>query len=92
MLGLRAQRCLQLVPLMQLVQLLHALLQRDRNQQPHRDRPQVDPEVLPGMDRFVRRVYFDHRRLLVLLVFALFYVPVRTSLRNLHRRVPHNLP
>jgi hypothetical protein len=55
---LRAQVLLQLVPLMDVVDLLHALLERDCNQQADRDRAQVDPEISPAMHRAVWWVDF----------------------------------
>jgi hypothetical protein len=47
------------MPLIQMVQFLDALLQRDGDQQPRRNRSQVNPEILPGMRR-VRYVYIKH--------------------------------
>ena len=58
-LALRMQRRLQLMPLMQLVQLLHALLQRDGNQQSHRNRSNMDDEIFPRMLR-MRNMNIEH--------------------------------
>jgi hypothetical protein len=60
------------VALVQMMQRLHALLQRDRNQQPCGNRSQMNPEILPRMHSPMRRMNIDHRRLLVLLVIAFF--------------------
>src|SRR5665213_1229214 len=52
---------------MQMMQPLHALLQADRDQQPQRNRPQMNPEIPPRMDAALRRMNIDHSLLLVLL-------------------------
>lgn len=59
-LGLFAEARLQLMPLLQSVQRLDALLQRDRNQQADRDRPQMDEKVPPGVGSLVGRVDVEH--------------------------------
>jgi hypothetical protein len=74
---LLAQVLLQRMPLVPMMHPLRALLQADRNQQPQRNRPQVNPEILPRMHSTVRRMNIDHSRLLVV-------VRARANLLSLH--------
>jgi hypothetical protein len=39
---------------------LNAPLQAQRDQQPYRDRGQMNKKITPAKDRFMRRMHFDH--------------------------------
>ena len=52
------QFLLQRMTLMHPVQRFHPLLQAQRNQQANRDRPQVDPELSPRVERLMWRMNF----------------------------------